>query len=204
MFAGITAVGPWLSASIDRELPWLGSGAWALKLAAVIAVSAGLYRSLLVGFKWLLQRSPWLRRQLLGKLCIEGTWVGRYRRNRRWIHTVEHIDQSTDNVQIQGWAFDEAESGIGNWTSEVAALNPSGTELTYAYRCDMSNRGHVHYGLGKFTLVRNTGKAPDRLVGYAADLPDGVKDLNEEVKVSSVNLPHSEALKLGKAKLGPG
>jgi hypothetical protein len=70
------------------------------------AASLGVYRLLSTAFLWLFSKGRWLRKLILGKGFIEGTWVGHYKHNDEHFITVEFIEQASGQTRINGREFD--------------------------------------------------------------------------------------------------
>lgn len=195
MFLAVIWLQPLLSG-----LP-LGFG-FASALAGAV-VSLGVYRFLSAVFQWLFSKSLWLRRLILGKSFLEGTWVGHYVHNQLHFFTIENIDQATGQTQINGREFDQSGKTRASWSSDTVSIDIEKMRLVYAYTCTVFHRKHVHEGLGFFSLVReSTEAAPTKLDGYAVDLIDGDRDPNTEHKISDDPVADDEALKKAKEIFG--
>src|SRR5687768_4113558 len=81
----------WLQPMLQTLPPAFG---FASAVAGAVA-SVGVYRLLSAAFLWLFGRVRWLRRLILGKGFLEGTWVGHYTRNNHHFITVEYIEQAS-------------------------------------------------------------------------------------------------------------
>ncbi len=175
-------------------------------LAAAVAgavASAGLYRLLSSGFLWLFSRTRWLRKMLLGKGFLEGTWIGHYTSGGAHFITVEHIDQASGQPRINGREFDANGKTRASWASDTVSVDTDRMRLVYAYTCTVFDRKHVQEGLGVFTMVRESAEAgPTKLDGYAVDLIDGDRDPNTEFRISEKPMPDAEAIAHAKKQFG--
>jgi hypothetical protein len=148
-------------------------------------VSVGIYRLLAVGLLWVFKKSQLLRKLMLGKSFIEGTWVGHYIHEGQHRFTVENIDQFADATVIRGREFDVTGVTRASWTSDTVSIDTIRMQLVYAYTCNVFVRKHVQEGLGVFSMVCEApGKPARKLDGYAVDLIDGDRDPNVEHKIS--------------------
>jgi hypothetical protein len=167
------------------------------------AASLGLYRLLSTALQWIFSKNLWLRKLILGKGFLEGTWVGHYIHNSLHFFTIEHIEQATGQTQINGREFDQSGKTRAAWYSDTVSIDTERMRLVYAYTCTVFHRKHVHEGLGFFALIReSTQAAPTKLDGYAVDLIDGDRDPNTEHKISEEPVTDIEALRIAKEKFG--
>lgn len=168
----------------------------ALFASVVAALSgAGLYRAASAALWKSFRTSLTLRKWMLGRNFLEGTWVGHYERGGQSVVTVEFHSQANDIMEINGHEIDTDGNLISQWTSYAAALDARGTSLIYAYHCDVMWRQGSHDGVAKFTLRRRDERsAAVELLGYAADLTDGKKDTNRQYKVSDTIIEDKDAL----------
>jgi hypothetical protein len=191
MFAALVWIQPLVTA---LQAPY----SFASGVAGVLA-SLGIYRLLAEGFRWLLRKILWLRRLILGKQFLEGTWVGHYLSNGEHRFTIEFIDQAETVPTIHGREVDAEGNTMASWTSDTISVDVARMQLMYSYRCSVFRRNHVQEGLGVFAIVcEQPGEPPTRLVGYAVDVIDGNRDPNTEHKIADTVMPESEALKKAK------
>ncbi len=187
MFLALVALQPALVA--------LAKAGTLLAGAASVLVSAGLYSLVLKLLLWLFARWQLLRKWVLGRAFLEGTWVGHYVTDGLDRFTIEEFSQQTGSTVIVGREFDSVGKTRARWTSDVVSIDDVKMQLTYAYSCDVFQNKHVQQGLGAFTIIREKSKWPDKLDGYAVDLIDGDRDPNTEIKVSDSNVSDEYALK---------
>ncbi|WP_280151730.1 hypothetical protein [Piscinibacter sp. XHJ-5] len=181
----------WLQPLIRGLEPVLAA---ASGVAGAVA-SLGVYRLLSSAFLWLFGNSLVLRRLILGKSFLEGTWIGHYMHEEEHRFTIEFVDQASGTTVIHGREFDSAGKTRASWASDTVSIDIERMHLVYAYTCKVFVRKHVQEGLGVFTLVRESSeKAPTKLDGYAVDLIDGDRDPNTEYKICDEPLPDEESL----------
>lgn len=167
-------------------------------MAAVIA-SLGIYRLLAGCLLWIFGKSVFLRKLILGKGFLEGTWVGHYQHAGEHRFTIEFIDQARGTTSVQGREFDAAGKTRASWSSDTVSIDVSRLQLIYAYTCKVFDSKHVQEGLGVFAMVCETaGKAPNKIDGYAVDLIDGDRDPNTEHKISDTPVSDKHALTCAK------
>jgi hypothetical protein len=190
MFFVIISVAPYL-----QSLPTiqkLGAGAIAF------VTSLGAYKLAATSLLGVYKASRTVRRLVLGKSYLEGTWVGHYERNGVHRITVEWIDQSSGDTTISGRGMDTKGTTKETWTSDAVTVDAARMKLTYAYNCEIFDRRQPQQGLGVFHIrFESAGSPANVLDGYAADLIDGDKDPNREIKIS--DRPVSDAVALEKA-----
>lgn len=161
--------------------------------------SLGIYRLLSSALLWLFGKSLALRRLILGKGFLEGTWIGHYIHGDVHRFTIEYIDQATGLTVIHGREVDSDGKTRSSWASDTVSIDSERMQIIYAYTCKVFDRKHVQEGLGVFSLVReSSAKAPRKLDGYAVDLIDGDRDPNTEYKISDV--PVSDEVALAEAR----
>jgi hypothetical protein len=175
-------------------------------LASAVAgavASVGVYRLLSTAFLWLFSKTLWLRKLILGRGFLEGTWVGHYTRSNDHFITVEYIEQASGQTRINGREFDAAGKTRASWASDTVSVDTERMRLVYAYTCTVFHRKHVQEGLGVFTMIReSSGTAPNKLDGYAVDLIDADRDPNTELKISDEPVSDAQALAEAKNKFG--
>lgn len=165
--------------------------------------SLGVYRLLSSAFISLFGKVRWLRRLILGKGYLEGTWVGHYFHDGQNFFTVEFIDQSTGEPRIHGRELDQSGKTRASWVSDTVSVDTDRMRLVYVYTCTVYHRRHVQEGLGFFSIVRESlDRAPTKLDGYAVDLIDADRDPNIEYKVSDEPMTDGKALKRAKELFG--
>lgn len=165
-----------------------------LGYATVVLLGAGVYgftfRVLLAGFR----RIVLVRRFMLGRHYIEGTWVGLIRPRKH--HTIERISQLDGDPVIVGKELNEAGETVSTWSSLTARIIPDSDQLVYAYKCSKAGPDGDYHGVAHFTLMRaSAGAEPNGLDGHASDILDGQKDMNTIRKVSDWEVTDAEALK---------
>jgi len=156
-----------------------------LKLAATIVSSLILYRLIATGMFGLFNRWLWLRKIFLGEEFIEGTWVGRIRREPVE-YTVEEYRYRKGRIEIEGRSFLEDRTPRSHWDSTAASVDVGHRKVFYAYACRVEGADRPPEGVASFNMQweDSTKRSCDRLEGFAADLTDGEKDPNSEHKVS--------------------
>jgi hypothetical protein len=175
MFSSLLWLKPYLT-TVSYQI----AGTVAAGLAAV-----GIYKSLAGGLLWLFQRWQLMRKLMLGKSFLEGTWVGHYVQAGEHRFTVEHVDQTSGETIIRGREFDAAGTTRARWASDTVSIDTARMHLVYAYTCTVFDRKHVQEGLGVFSIICEVpGKPAGKLDGYAVDLIDGDRDPNTEHKIS--------------------
>lgn len=163
-------------------------------IAAALA-SFGAYRLLAGGLVWLFGKSILLRKHILGRGFLEGTWVGHYLHGDQHRFTIEYIDQATGTTVIHGREFDAVGKTRASWSSDTVSIDVGRLQLVYAYTCKVFERKHVQEGLGVFAIVCEASRKPARkLDGYAVDLIDGDRDPNAEHKISDTPVSDERAL----------
>jgi len=158
--------------------------------------SIGTYQLLTKALLFLFGKSIWLRRKVLGKAYIEGTWVGFYKHGNLNRFTIEFIDQSGEETIVHGREFDENNNSRGSWKSALVSVDGVKRCLTYSYTCRMNQAKSPHEGLAYFEmLVPKPGSYPYILEGHSADLTDGDRDPNKEYKISETETSDDYALR---------
>ena len=187
MYAAITSLLPLVSI-----LP-------SLKFFIVILSSAVIYRIIGKGIYSLLGKFLRLRKMLLGEEFLEGTWVGRIRREPTE-YTIERYRQNMGILEIEGDSFLEDGKPRSHWQSTAVRIDLSNRKLVYSYNCNIEGKTQSHEGVASFQLKWENEKltACDHLEGYAADLTDGARDANSEYKLSDQWLGREKALEQAK------
>lgn len=170
----------------------------AQKMASIgvgVLTSSGVYRLIASILYGLFQRSLFVRRLLLGRDFLEGTWVGFYEHQGQSRYTVEFFDQESGELKISGREFDGSGKTRIGWESSACNIDDACDRLIYSYSCDIYAVSTQHQGIGVFKLLRtHRRKAAHSIDGYSADLTDGKKDPNFERKISNERIPDIDAL----------
>jgi hypothetical protein len=190
MFVGVVLLQPTLAALTSQGKLLAG--------VTTVLLSVGAYVLLLRTFVWLFGHWQLLRKLVLGRSFLEGTWVGHYVKDGKDLFTIERINQASGATVLLGRELKSDGKTRARWASDAVSIDETRMQLTYAYTCDVFERKHTQQGLGTFTIVRENSWWPDKLDGYAADLIDGVPDPNIEIKISCREI--SDAHAIAKAK----
>lgn len=164
---------------------------------AAIALSAGVYRLLALGLRWLMARSTWISGKVLGPNFVHGTWVGWFEghtKEKRYM--VEHFVQDLDSLTITGRSFNIALREHGYWESEAASVDARKGKLIFTYKFDVLSRKESLFGIHTSLLSRGASHmAPTALSGFAHDLNDATRIAVHSEKISNELLGWDTALK---------
>lgn len=165
-----------------------------LGYVVVVVLGAGLYGSIFRLLWMVFRRAVTLRKLMLGRHYIEGTWVGLIHPRKH--HTSERISQVAGYPVIVGKELNEAGDMVSTWSSLTARIIPDEDQLVYAYKCSKAGPDCDFHGVAHFRLTRATeGAEANGLDGHASDLLDGQKDMNTIRRVSDWEVTDAEALR---------
>lgn len=172
------------------------------KFILTALASVGTYKLIAKALLGALDHIPYLKAYVFSASYVEGTWVGRFfdsQGNPKW--TVEHYEQSLGGIVLRGWAVNDDATNYASWVSDTVSIDAKAGILRYAYDCDVIYRGMRQQGIGVFTVTqRGRFKTPVALTGYSADLPDGHRTENNELKVSDSQLELGAAIEKARQK----
>lgn len=98
-------------------------------------------------------------------------------------------------MKIRGQAFHANGHTFASWTSIAEAIDENSGTLAYTYMCEKPVENISFQGVGFFQFERNDeSKGPQRISGYSADLTDGKRSENREIKLSNKIIPFEQAL----------
>jgi hypothetical protein len=168
-----------------------------LKPLGTLLLSIGVYKflaTLLLGFA---RRLKSVKRHLLGASYVNGTWVGKFKASdSSFVYTVEHFEQTLSSLKVRGQAFRESGESYAQWNSESETIDEHSGLLTYTYNCDKTSEKGSFQGVCVFQFERvDETCGPTRMRGYSADLVDGVRTENREVKHSEELVSFEEGLR---------
>lgn len=168
----------------------------AFKFVGAVLVSISVYRLFAAGMYLILEKSQWIRQKALGEEFLEGTWVGRIRREPVE-YTVEEYRYRNGIVEIEGRSYLEDKTERSHWFSTALSLDVAHRRLFYAYECRTEGVDKPPEGIGAFRLHWSNSdlSACDRLEGFATDVSDGKRDSNTEHKVSEKWIGFDEGFK---------
>lgn len=125
---GVVKLAPVLS-----TLPWLTLAAGTV---ATALASAGVYRLLSMILMHILRKNERLKRFILGRAYLHGTWVGWFiGHNNDVRYLVEVFEQDLSGVKTRGMSFTEAGDKHGEWSSEATLIDH--TQGKFLYTCDV-------------------------------------------------------------------
>ncbi|MCW3835492.1 hypothetical protein ACFQ1E_06860 [Sphingomonas canadensis] len=183
MFAALKLVLPLIEGA---SLPFLGIDfALPLQFLATLLAAAAVYTSAARLMERLLRDWTWLKAKVHGPAFVEGTWIGRFDAADGAKYTVEHIEQSLEGVVVRGWARGADGKPYAEWTSSSAVVDGANGRFGFQYDCDVIAKATRQQGVAAFQFVRARASAPPHeMTGYSADLVDGTRSANHEVKLS--------------------
>lgn len=174
-----------------------------LTIGALIS-SAGLYRILSLGMRWLMERWEWLKGIVLGPHYMHGTWIGYFNghaNDKRFM--VEHFIQDLEGLVITGRSFTEAKQEHGYWESESTTIDAKKGRLIFTYKFDVLTQKNSLIGIHSSLFERKSAHhAPGAISGFAHDLNDDFRIAVNSIKISNTLLPWDKALEMAEARFG--
>lgn len=194
MFFAVAYVAPRLE-QLGADYP-LG-----LSLAAFLA-SAGIYRLLSLALRWLMERSTYVSRKVLGAHYMHGTWIGWFEgHSREKRYMVEHFVQDLDGLVITGRSFNAAKREHGYWESEATTLDAKRGRLIFTYKFDVLTQTSSLIGIHTSQFERASAFTPPSAIsGFAHDLNDPVRIGVHSEKLSDNLVPWKVALDAATAR----
>jgi hypothetical protein len=188
-----------MASILAKVIPWLEvkqiSSAWLVILVGIVG-STAIYTTAAKLLVSLLEHLRWVKKLLLAKDDLQGTWIGMYTNaEEQRIYSVEHFEQDLERLVIKGKGFDRSGEVTGEWNSIASAIDSVSKKLIYAYTCDRYKESGQFQGVCVFSLERpNSTKRPMTIHGYSADLTKEVrKTENREVRIDDDFLDMKEA-----------
>lgn len=161
--------------------------------------SFGVYKLVAQIILYSFNNCQWLRKIILGKAYLEGTWVGHWVYEGKDVYTIETIDQENGETIISGRQIGDDLKTQAAWSSESVFVDLRRESIIYVYSCDVFKTNHQQNGIGVFKMIRPNKKlAPNVLDGYAVDMIDGDKDINREHKISDRIVETNKAIEEAK------
>lgn len=157
-----------------------------LKVPIAALVSVGIYRLLLLAFKFLILEIRFVKKWVFGANYLEGLWVGFFIGSSNKVrYYIETFEQDFDSLIIRGKGFREEEGYFGSWISDNVNVDVKKGVLNYTYETDAIKNSFINPGLASFTFQRSgVNKAPTKLMGFSSDLFNPNKLKSYEVKIS--------------------
>lgn len=184
-----------MSIIINLFLPNLNNDKY--EIAISIFSSASLYVFLTSFLNYLFNNIQLMKKALLGRRFLEGTWIGSFEgKNGEKRILVEIFSQTLEETQITGESFDLNGVVLGRWKSETTSINSKKSTLIYSYQCEVLRRKESYSGIAKFNIQKSEKASfPNSLRGYSADLIDGKRQNSIEYKLSDKEIDFEVALK---------
>jgi len=148
-------------------------------------VSLGVYRLLLTIIESLLSRIEFIKKLILYKSYLEGTWVGCYvGSDDTPVYFIEVFEQTFDTLFIRGRCFFDNNAKKGQWISERVIIDENRASLSYTYETDMIASTHKNQGFAVFFMIFDgKSKIATRLEGFSSDIFMPKKVLSMEIKI---------------------
>jgi len=168
-----------------------------LQPLGTLLLSLGIYKFLAIVLLGFSRRLKFVKRHLLGASYVNGTWVGKFKTaDSSFAYTVEHFEQTLSSLKVRGQAFRESGESYAQWNSESETIDEHSGLLTYTYNCDKTSEKGSFQGVCVFQFERDDETCgPTQMRGYSADLADGVRTENREVKYSEELVSFEEGLR---------
>lgn len=186
----------WLVAYAAPALKHAGIGNPALLSVGALITSAGIYRLLSLGVRWLMERCDFVRSKVLGAHYMHGTWIGYFighKGDKRYM--IEHFSQDLDSLVISGRSYTDSGKEHGYWTSESVTIDARKGKLIFTYSFDVISQSSSLAGVHTSFFERKSVKDPPTSVsGFAHDLNDPTRIAIHSVKVDEELLPWGSAL----------
>lgn len=167
------------------------------EIIAAILSAAAIYNFLNTFLSYFFNNIRFLKRKLLGKNYLEGTWIGTFENKlggRNFL--VETFEQSLDELLIIGESFNEQGQVISRWKTETTSINKEKSSLIYSYICDTMSDNASYRGIANFNIITETHhKTPRSLRGHTYDITDGKRYNSIEEKISDNILNITESSK---------
>ena len=167
-------------------------------------MSYGFYRVVFYTISSFLPKSKKIKKWLLGKKYLEGTWVGFYRGSSGEIRIFYEKYLQTNSIEvINGNSFLLDGTEHSSWQSTSLNMNVAEKKLYFTYQSQgikdiSSGNGYAQFNV----FLDSKDKYPIELVGYTFDLPlkmvceskeKKVKDdLSKEALLESAKLFYNE------------
>jgi hypothetical protein len=135
-------------------------------LSTVISIfmGVGLYESIVRTVEFILDRSPAIKRIVLGRAYMEGKWYGYYEFDGNPFFFIEVIRQEWSSLSINGRTYDVNGKPHGQWSSVSSTIDGSAGLLHSRCFADLDN-GHYDSVL----QLQVQGNPPNHLSGYTLD-----------------------------------
>jgi len=168
------------------------------KILVSVLSAAGLYNLLYQFLYYSFNSILWLKRILLGDGFLNGTWIGIYSDSSGQQRIlVEKFYQDLDRLTIKGTSLDDKGKTKVQWTSDTTSIDSKRKSLYYSYSCNNFNKSSTVSGIAEFEISRDeNNKYPKHLIGYSADIANGIKHESEEFKISDKILDTKTAFKI--------
>ena len=159
-----------------------------LKVPLAALISIGIYRIILIVFKFLVLKLRFIKKWFFGAHYLEGIWIGFFIGNSDKVrYYIETFEQDFDSLIIRGKGFRENEGYFGSWISENVNINIKKGTINYTYETDAIKNSFINPGLASFIFERSgMDKAPNKMIGFSSDLYNPKKLKSYEVKYSDI------------------
>lgn len=140
-----------------------------IKLLVSFAMSLTFYKWVFHLLLSLCERTPALKKRILGKYFLEGLWIGFYTVDDEVEYYYEFFEQTLDRIVIKGIVFDADRKRIGEWIIVNPTINLEESKLTYYYEMNITSANDITIGHSRATLFWDKKGYADKLVGFSID-----------------------------------
>jgi len=141
---------------------------------AIAALSSvGAYRLLLRFLIFLIQKSPRVRKWILGSEHLEGVWAGYNIQpdSGDTFLVIERFEQSIDDLVIRGDSYSLDGRHVTNWEAEIYNADPKSGTLAYNFNCRTLAKGTTFKGTAHFNFQRPRKEVPTSCIqGFVYDI----------------------------------
>lgn len=156
--------------------------------------SMGIYKLTFNTLSLLMRKSKSIKKSILGKSYLEGTWAGFYygvSGNVRFF--IETFEQDIDSLKMKGITYNETQKFHNTYFSDYININLNKKEINYLYTVQSSQENTDGTGLARFDFYyKENSSFPYKLLGITKDRHLTKQCTGFEIKISDKILDGTE------------
>jgi hypothetical protein len=181
MFVAVPFLAPIIKQHLVPQIvtDWAGpAGANAFKFAVGFLGAATAYSILFNVLEWLIGKSTWVKKKVLGSYYIEGTWGGFYGTGEAVQCFVDIFEQSLTGFCVRGLGY-KVSSGQtvpdvrATWKSSTTYIDADNGTINFYCQVELLVDNSTCDTVSKFSMIRNKSGPPVYLFGDSANLTAG-------------------------------
>lgn len=172
--------------TIWLKLAIIQTDQWIINFVITVTLSISFYQAIFKLFLRLCQKIRFLRKYILGRLYIEGLWIGYCIVDDEVEYYYEVVEQDLESISIKGRAFGKDHTYIGDWCIVNPNFNIEDSRIAYYYEMDGAASGDITLGYSRAIIYWDKHNFAYKETGFAIDNFSPNKQHYLSVKINGI------------------